>query len=62
MLTAYYPAFALNPTADDYIWAGNMTIDAARRLGLKVDAAYPLYARKLDYPDGIAFMAPSRSC
>jgi hypothetical protein len=32
-----------------------MTPDAARQRGLKVDASYPSYARKLDYPDGIAF-------
>ena len=61
MPIAYYPAFAFNLTTCDYdIWVGNMTLDAARQRRLKIDASYPSSARKLDYPDGIAFRAPSR--
>jgi hypothetical protein len=60
MLIAYYPAFAFNRATYDYdIWIGNMTLDAARLHGLRIDASYPSYDRKSDYPDGIAFKAPA---
>jgi hypothetical protein len=51
--TAFYEAFAFNPSTCDYdLWMGTATIETIKKNGLKADLSYPLYGDEKLCVDG----------
>jgi hypothetical protein len=55
---ALFEVFAFDPSTCDYDkWMGTATLETARKLGLKADLTYPLYADKRTCADGWGYKA-----
>jgi hypothetical protein len=53
MQTAFYEAFAFNPSTCEYdVWMGTAPLSTIERHRLKADLSYPLYADKKLCVDG----------